>query len=118
MNTPKCLLLISLFAAAVGLSGGCTQPSPLYGTWNDNAGSSISFMNDNTFTASIYDSVSGEKIMSSGRYNVLLNALTFTTEDNRTIVTEWDIRGNMLYLDWTLADGSVTHLVLYKTVSL
>ena len=116
MNISKHSVLISFVFAAAVLSGGCAQPSPLYGTWNDNKGSSISFMNDNTFTASVYDS--GEKIMSSGRYNVQLNALTFTTEDNRTLVTEWDIRGNMLYLDWTLADGTVTHLVLYKTVSL
>lgn len=97
---------------------GCTQPSPLYGTWNDNQGNKISFMSDNTFTASVYDDISRETIITGGRYNVLLNALTFSTDTGQTLNTEWDIRGNMLYLDWTLSDGTTKHLILYKTVSL
>ena len=111
-----CIIFCAVIVSAV--ITGCAQPSPLYGTWNDNQGNKISFMSDNTFTASVYDDLSHETIISSGRYNVLLNALTFSTDTGQTLNTEWDIRGNMLYLDWTLSDGTTKHLILYKTVSL
>jgi hypothetical protein len=44
----------------------------------------------------------------------LLNVLSLkNSADNRQIVTEWDIRGNMLYLDWVIEEENI-HLSLYK----
>ena len=34
----------------------CYTPNPLYGTWTDNDGNKIQFMDDGTFTASVKDS--------------------------------------------------------------
>jgi hypothetical protein len=86
----------------------------MYGTWSDNRGNTLSFFDDNTFNAKIINN--GESINYAGNYSILLNALTFNfNEGETTIVTEWDIRGNMLYLNWTYDNGSVTALTLYKT---
>lgn len=51
--------------------------------------------------------------MYSGSYNVQINALSFVTE-TLTVVSEWDIRGNMLYITWVTAEGDVINLTLYK----
>lgn len=99
--------------ALVLLIAGCTAPSPLYGTWTDNKGNQITFIADNTYTAKIVDSV-GISTMYNGDYNVLVNALSFVTETT-TVVTEWDIRGNMLYLTWVTAESDEINLTLYKT---
>lgn len=91
---------------------GCAAPSPLYGTWADNRGNKITFVADNTYTAQIADS-EGNSTMYSGSYNVQINALSFVTE-TLTVVSEWDIRGNMLYITWVTAEGDVINLTLYK----
>jgi hypothetical protein len=86
----------------------CAEPGPLYGTWADSRGNTVSFFDDNTFSAK----VSGQNY--SGKYTLLLNALTIDCDDiDLRIVTEWDIRGNILYLDWTTADGALS-LALFK----
>lgn len=47
--------LIFMIAAFLSLFAiGCTVPSPLYGTWSDNVGNQIMFLNDGTFSATIY----------------------------------------------------------------
>lgn len=92
---------------------GCAAPSPLYGTWSDNRGNKITFVADNTYTAQIVDS-EGSATMYTGSYNVQINALSFVTEIS-TVVSEWDIRGNMLYITWVTAEGDVINLTLYKT---
>jgi hypothetical protein len=91
----------------------CREPSPLYGTWADNMGNTLTFVNDGSFNAAI--TTSGLTQNLSGSFSVLLNSLTIRIPDqgNRQIVTEWDIRGNMLYLDWTDDQGTVP-LTLYK----
>ena len=91
----------------------CFTPSPLYGTWSDNLGNKITFSDDNTFTAIIavertvidddYNVPVTETF--SGSFSVAENVLSFST-DYGTIVTEWDIRGSILYLDWTMPQGS------------
>jgi hypothetical protein len=44
-----------------------------------------------------------------------MNSLTLEcTNADLTVVTEWDIRGNMLYLDWPGSDGTASRLTLYK----
>jgi hypothetical protein len=101
-----CGLALSLLAA-------CAEPVPLYGIWADNRGNTISFFDDGKFSAAVVNA-DKEKLYFEGTYTVLLNALALSNSaDNRQIVTEWDIRGNMLYLDWTTEEGSVP-LTLYK----
>jgi hypothetical protein len=92
----------------------CTEPSPLYGTWADNRGNTFSFFEDGAFSAKV-TSAGGIKTNYEGNYSVLLNALTLNcTNVELRIVTEWDIRGNMLYLDWTNEDGVSLSLTLFK----
>jgi len=87
----------------------CVEPAPLYGAWADNRGNTISFLDDDTFNAKI----SGE--FYSGRYTLLLNTMTINcNEIELQIVTEWDIRGNILYLHWITANGDKLSLELFK----
>ena len=74
-------------------------------------GNQITFNNDLTFSATIYDS-NNTKQMYDGTYNVIENVMVFAMSDGRSINTEWDIRGSILYLTWT--DGNSTEkLSLY-----
>lgn len=91
----------------------CEEPHPLYGTWADNRGNTLSFFDDNTFNGKI--SSNGLQKVYEGNYSVLINSLTlYCTNEELTIVTEWDIRGNMLYIDWAAEDGTVVSMTLYK----
>ena len=91
----------------------CAEPSPLYGTWADNRGNMFSFFSDNTFNAR---TTSGGVTMNyEGNYSILLNAMTLDcTNIELRVVTEWDIRGNLLYIDWSDEDGESFSLTLYK----
>ncbi|MDR1786862.1 MAG: hypothetical protein LBR16_00195 [Treponema sp.] len=105
----KKILLAALAAAAAGLWVSCQEPVPLYGTWADNQGNTLAFFVDNTFSGKVDDT------LYEGNYQVLLNAITFDVrEPSQRLVSEWDIRGNMLYLDWTTSDGAAKNLTLYK----
>jgi hypothetical protein len=92
----------------------CPEPIPLYGTWADNNGNTLTFGEESVFGADVTHSLLGQEHF-SGTYTVLLNALTITCSAPRyaQIVTEWDIRGNMLYIDWTNS-GETIPLTLYK----
>lgn len=104
-----------LFVAICGLLvlGSCAMPSPLYGKWADAAGGQIGFMSDGSFTAKIV--TDGVSTLYDGTYEVLANVISFTTSD-RVIVTEWDMRGNILYLKWPspVTTGDILNLTLYK----
>lgn len=103
------LFAFMIMAFLLFLETGCTVPSPLYGTWSDNVGNQITFLNDGTFFATIYilreNSEEGEKnyIIEEfqGTYTTVDNALIITTSKNQKFNTEWDLRGAMLYLTWT-----------------
>jgi hypothetical protein len=93
---------------------GCEEPNPLYGTWADNQGNSFTFNDDDTFNAKLHG-----LLPFGGSYFVQLNALTFKYSDPNTgesprVVTEWDLRGNFLYLDWPV-EGKTQLLKLGKT---
>jgi hypothetical protein len=110
------LLAIGIFAAS-GLLLSCEiLPSPLYGTWADNEGNKLSLSTDSTFSAAIIDPVKG-LINYDGDYSVLLNSLVLSCSTGKQIVSEWDIRGNMLYLNWTSEEGLLILLTLYKTAN-
>lgn len=102
---------LAVFLAATLAS--CAEPSPLVGTWADNRGDQIALMADGSFSATITDST-GSTARSEGTYTVLLNAISFAATSGQQIVSEWDIRGNMLYLTWTDEHGNALSMTLYK----
>jgi len=107
----KVLFLVSgTFLAAFFVSCNA-MPSPLYGTFADNAENRFVFNDDGTFNARV--TVNGKTTYPDGNYSVLRNVLTLSY-DGGTIVTEWDLRGNMLYLDWRDETGKPVGMTLYK----
>jgi len=108
----KKVLFFPVFCVVFLLYAACSQPIPLYGTWSDNLGNTFSFFEDGTFNAKGF--IDGLPFNSEGSYSVLLNALTLSTNDGTRIVTEWDIRGNMLYLEWVNEFRVAIYMTLYK----
>lgn len=94
----------------------CTTPNPLTGTWADNSGNQLTLAADNTFSAKMYSvSTDEETTLYEGVYSIQLNAITFTiTTPEKRVVSEWDIRGNILYLYWTDDIGETKLIELYK----
>lgn len=99
----------ALFVLAIA---SCYTPSPLYGTWADNSGSKIVFISDGSYTATIVNTA-GTSTNYNGTWTVLDNVLIFSKDTGSSIDTEWDIRGSMLYLDWTDDAGGIQSLTLY-----
>lgn len=112
MKNKKTLYIILITILAGFMLFSCAEPSPFYGTWADNSGNSITFGAEGEFSASIKNA-SDELISYTGTYTVLQNALYLQT-DLLNIVSEWDIRGSMLYIEWTDADKVSQKLTLYK----
>ncbi|MBP5443010.1 MAG: hypothetical protein J6W60_08410 [Treponema sp.] len=106
------LLPVVLIAGLVGIMSSCYAPSPLYGTWSDSYGSKISFMADGTFNATT--TINNHSELSEGTYSVLKNVIVFTRSSGTVMTTEWDIRGNLLYLDWLDEMGNSKQLNLMK----
>ncbi len=111
-------VILALFASL--FLAGCYEPSPLYGTWADNNGNKITFINDGTFVAKILDS-KDQSVNYEGSYNVIDNVIVFSysySDGEETVSgsmnTEWDIRGSMLYCTWTVSDYTRV-LTLYHT---
>ncbi len=112
MKNFKVIVLAILFGTFVAaLFSACYQPSPLYGSWADNAGNKISFTSDGSFTATIVDSEKNKQTY-SGSYTVIENIISLSKDDG-SINTEWDIRGGLLYLTWTDSYGEQINLTLY-----
>ena len=93
----------------------CYTPNPLYGTWTDNDGNKIQFIDDGTFSATIKDS-DNQLVSYSGDWSVVDNVLIFIIKGDSSYNrnTEWDIRGSMLYLTWTV-NNNTKMLMLYHT---
>lgn len=106
------LVLVSLFCVTVITS--CYEPSPLYGGFGDNQGNTIQMFDDGTYSAKIVDS-NGVVQNYQGTYTVLENIISFSTNTGATINSEWDVRGNILYITWTDANGVTLNLSLYRT---
>lgn len=109
----KNTVYVTLFFSLLFLSS-CAHPSPLTGTWADNKGNKITLLPDNTYNAKIKNEY-GEIRDYSGSYTVLLNAISFISKDGYQMVSEWDIRGSMLYIVWPDSNGKPLQLTLYKT---
>jgi hypothetical protein len=108
---------ITVIFTVIVILAACTEPSPLYGTWADNKGNTFSFFDDNTFNAKV-KMADDTRQDYSGNYSLLLNSLTLTCTEPEGIelrvVTEWDIRGNILYLDWVTPEDGPMALTLFK----
>lgn len=106
------LLLSALILGFICLASSCYAPSPLYGTWADPHGSKISFMPDGSFNATT--TINNNVELSEGTYSVLKNVLVLTRSSGTIMETEWDIRGNLMYLDWVDESGNRKKLTLMK----
>lgn len=112
----RAVIMLIFLGAAIFSLVSCVEPSPFYGTWSDNKGNTFSFFDDGTFDANIARAGSTESY--GGNYSILMNVLSLDcTEMEMRVVTEWDIRGNILYMDWTSADGNIVSLSLYKVAN-
>lgn len=105
----KSILVLALCLIGVG---SCYSPNPLYGKWSDNNGNVITFNPDLTYSAKIKDYAENSQNYSGG-FNIIENVISFTRDDGTTLNTEWDLRGSILYLDWTDASGNTKSLQLY-----
>ena len=103
-----------LAIAVLTLFLSCEEPSPLYGSWADNKGNTFSFFDDNTFNAKVVRPGFPAQNY-NGNFSLLMNVLTLDCSNiELRVVTEWDIRGNILYLDWTSAENQSMSLALFK----
>lgn len=107
----KKLKLLFITAILTLFFAGCYSPNPLYGKWSDNFGSTINFFPDNTYSASIVSSA-GVKEEYDGNFSVIENVISFSTEDGN-VVTEWDLRGSILYITWSDSNKQTVQLSLF-----
>ena len=112
MKRCKKLLFFSIICCIQFVILSCYTPSPLYGTWADNKGNRITFVNDGSYSASIIDET-GQKTSYEGSWTVFDNVLILTKNSGGTIDTEWDIRGAMLYLNWVDNNNETQALTLF-----
>lgn len=105
-------MVLALAFTLAFLIFGCYTPSPLYGTWVDNSGNTIRFQSDYTFSAKMKTSSGSEAVQ--GTYSLHNNVITFDVENpSYTVVSEWDIRGSILYLTWKSSGDETLSLTLY-----
>ena len=109
------IFISAIFVSIWVLLASCYTPSPIYGTWADNSGSKITFTDDGSYTATIVTQAEDGQIKTnySGDWSVIDNVIVFTKDSGGSINSEWDIRGSMLYLDWTDDEGTKQALTLY-----
>lgn len=104
--------IFAAFGLLIFSLSSCYVPSPLYGKWTDNAGNLIHFQSDASFSARI-KTTSGSTDY-QGTYVVNENVLVFDVEmPSFRVVSEWDVRGSMLYLVWKDSSGESVSLTLY-----
>jgi hypothetical protein len=115
-NRSRMNRIFFLLALCVLLIVACSEPSPLFGTWADNKGNTFSFFDDYSFNARVATGLNDSPALNySGNYSLLLNVLTMDcVELDMRVVNEWDIRGNVLYLNWVNPNSETVFLTLFK----
>lgn len=112
----KNLGILSILILTLVMFAGCYTPNPLYGTWSDNDGNKIQFMDGGSFNATIKDS-SDTPVTYEGDWATIDNVLVFTIKGETstyTRTTQWDIIGAIMHLTWT-SNNSTRNLTLYHT---
>lgn len=104
----KNIIIAFVFVLLAGIFVSCDAPSPLFGTWSDNIGNQMVLINDGTFSATV------NGVDYDGSFTTITNAITFKSSNGMTIVSEWDLRGSMLYLTWRSINSEVS-LTLFRT---
>lgn len=106
----KKFVFLTVLIAGFALFSSCNDPSPLVGKWSDNE-NSISFTSEGTFTLKTATTTR------DGTYSAINNVLVLDFSDDQRILSEWDVRGSMLYIyiyDSTDPQFPSQTLVLYK----
>lgn len=89
-------IIVSVFCAI--LLASCAPSNPLWGKWTDGTGNNLVLSSDMNFNAKI---ISEEiPFIYNGTYSIMHNSLFFSLNDGRTVIAEWDIRGQIMYLNW------------------
>ena len=106
------VVLAAVFAVSMFMAS-CYLPNPLYGTWADNEGNKIQFVDDGSFSAKIKDS-NNNIINYEGSWATVDNVLIFNIKGDTAYTrnTEWDIRGALLHITWT-SNQNIAQLDLY-----
>lgn len=113
MKTKKRFLIIAALMAALLSLSSCYAPSPLYGTWMDNNGTSLMLMNTMDYSLR-YNNSQGIKCDEQGTWAVQDNVINFSTSQG-VVVSEWDLRGAILFLTWKDNTGTTINMQLYHT---
>ncbi|HBB43640.1 MAG TPA: hypothetical protein DEO40_02140 [Treponema sp.] len=106
------IIIAAIALSLTAILTSCYEPSPLYGTWADNKGNKIMFDSEGGFSATVI--INGNKELTLGTYIVLKNILVLTSDSGNVTNTEWDIRGNIMYLNWVDSASNAKQLQLYK----
>ena len=105
MKNIKSILITLTVLVFINLFTSCYTPSPLYGTWDDNEGNTITFLSTGEFNAKIKNAVD-EIIEYKGTWNCLENVIIIKTESGASFKFEWDVRGAILILWWPDTDNN------------
>lgn len=114
MKTKKLLITILISAIFTGVFTACYTPNPIYGTWDDNKGNTITFQATGNFTAEIINTA-GVKTEYQGEWSCMENVLVIKKDTGAAFKTEWDVRGSMLHLQWFDNYNDLQELTLYHT---
>lgn len=119
------IILVTIITLITALFVSCYTPSPLYGKWADNLGNQITFEEDGTFKATIFDG-SETKYEFEGTWKTLDNAIQFKykhkldTEASENVenpeisrIAEWDFQGAQLTVVWTINEQITKNLILW-----
>lgn len=98
-NKKRLILIATIIALFSELLISCYTPNPLYGTWGDNIGNTITIRADGTFSSTIRNSM-GVKVDYTGSWQCFDNVLVITKDTGTRFNSEWDVRGSILYLTW------------------
>jgi len=107
--------IIAVIALLALLFVGCSSGnSSLYATWSDNIGNTLMLNSAGKYTASLYSADAGDYVSSSGTFVLYMNTLAFSDEETNKTFADWDIVGNVLYINFEDENKDTKSFVMYK----
>ncbi len=108
----KGFILLSLLFISILICTSCTNPSPLYGSWQSYTGDELELSTDGSFTSKVtYNNV---ETSLEGNWSQNENVLQFTANSTR-FNSIWNIDGSLLQLTWPAdIDGNTIVLFMYR----